>query len=54
MNSSAVDQKQRFDDSERCLELFKRNKKDLFMWYVIMDVKYIHYYTLQSNHQSAI
>ena len=49
-----VDQKQqRVDDSERCLELFQRNKKDFFMQYVTMDETWIHHYTLESNRQSA-
>ena len=41
-----VDQKQQgVDDSERCLELFQRNKKDFFMRYVTMDKTLIHHYT---------
>ena len=32
-----VDQKQqRVDDPEHCLEMFKYNKNDFFMWYVTM------------------
>ena len=38
-----VNQKQQFvDGSERCLELFLRVKKDLFMWYVTMGKTWIH------------
>jgi histone-lysine N-methyltransferase SETMAR len=49
-----VDQKQqRVDDSERCLELFQRNKKNFFMRYVTMDETWIHHYTPESNRQSA-
>ena len=49
-----VDQKQhRVDDSERCLELFKRGRKDFLRRYVTMDEKWIHHYTLESNRQSA-
>lgn len=49
-----VDQKQqRVDNSERCLELFQRNKKDFFMRYVTMDETWIHHYTPESNRQSA-
>ncbi|CAK9803082.1 Protein GVQW3 [Anthophora quadrimaculata] len=40
------DQKQqRLGDSERCLELFKRDKKDFLRRYVTMDETWIHYYT---------
>lgn len=49
-----VDQKQqRVDDSEHCLDLFKRNKKDFFMRYVTMDETWIHHYTPESNPQST-
>lgn len=49
-----VDQKQqRVDDSEECLELFRRNKKDFFMRYVTMDETWIHHFTPESNRQSA-
>ena len=46
---------QRLDDSERwrCLELFQRNKKVFFMWYVTIDETWIHPYTPESNRQSA-
>ena len=38
-----VDQnQQRVDDSTHCLELFQRNKKDFFMWYLTMDETWIH------------
>ena len=48
------DQKQQHvDDSERCLVLFQRNKKDFFMWYVRMDEIWIYHYTPESNRQSA-
>jgi histone-lysine N-methyltransferase SETMAR len=49
-----VDQKQqRVDDSERCLELFMRNKKDFLRRYVTMDETWIHHHTPESNRQSA-
>ena len=49
-----VDIKQQcVDDSERCLELFQRNKKDFFMRCVAMDETWIHHYTPESNWQSA-
>lgn len=49
-----VDQKQqRIDDSERCLELFKRNKRDFLRRYVTMDETWIHHFTPESNRQSA-
>lgn len=48
------DQKQqRVDDSERCLELFKRNKKDFLCRYVTMDETWIHHYTPESKRSSA-
>ncbi|CAK9826871.1 Histone-lysine N-methyltransferase SETMAR [Anthophora retusa] len=48
------DQKrQRVDDSERCLELFKRDKKDFLRRYVTMDETWIHYYTPESKRSSA-
>ncbi|XP_076641941.1 protein GVQW3-like [Halictus rubicundus] len=44
------DQKQqRVDDSERCFELFKRNKKDFLRRYVTMDETWIHLYTPERN-----
>ena len=49
-----VDQEQqRVDDSERCLELSQRNKKDVFMRYVTMIETWIHHYTPESNRQLA-
>ena len=47
------EKQQRVDNSEHCLKLFQRNKKDFFMRYVIMDETWIHHYTLKSNQQSA-
>ena len=49
-----VDQKQRIDDSERCLQLFQRNKKEFLREYVTMDETWINYFTLESNRQSAV
>lgn len=49
-----IDQKQqRIDDSERCLELFNRNKKDFLRRYVTMDETWIHHYTPESKRQSS-
>lgn len=49
-----VDQKQqRIDDSERCLELFRRNKNDFLRRYVTMDETWIHHYTPESKRQSS-
>lgn len=49
-----VDQKQqRIDDSERCLEIFKRDKKDFLRRYVTMDETWIHHYTPESKRQSS-
>ena len=48
------DQKQqRVDDSERCLELFKRGKKDFLRRYVTMDGTWIHHYTSETKRLSA-
>lgn len=48
------DQKQqRIDDSEHCLMLFKRNKKDFLRRYVTMNETWIHHYTPESNRSSA-
>lgn len=48
------DQKQeRVDDSEQCLELFKRNKPEFLRRYVTMDETWIHHYTPESSRQSA-
>ena len=52
--SSTPDQKQqRVEDSERCLELFKRGKKDFLRRYVTMDETWIHYYTPETKISSA-
>ena len=48
-----VDQKQRVDDSERCLQMFQRNKKDFLHKYVTMDETWIHQFPPESNRQSA-
>ncbi|XP_055310682.1 protein GVQW3-like, partial [Sitodiplosis mosellana] len=49
-----VDQKQqRVDDSEACLELFRRNEKDFLRRYVTMDETWIHHFTPESNRQSS-
>ena len=48
------DQKQqRVEDSERCLELFKRGKKDVLRQYVTMDETWIHHYTPETKWSSA-
>ena len=48
------DQKQqRVGDSERCLELFKRGKKDFLRRCVIMDETWIHHYTPGTKVSSA-
>lgn len=50
-----VDQKQqRVDDSEQCLELFKRNKLEFFRRYVTMDETWLHYFNPESHRQSAL
>ena len=49
-----VDQKrQRVVDSERCLELFRRNKPNFLRRYVTMDETWIHHYTPESKQSSA-
>ncbi|GFS58418.1 mariner transposase [Trichonephila clavipes] len=49
-----VDQKQQcIGNSERCLELFKRNKQDFLRRYVTMDETWIYYYTPESRRSSA-
>ena len=49
-----VDQKrQRVVDSERCLELFRRNKPNFLRGYVTMDETWIHHYTSESKRSSA-
>ena len=48
-----VDQKQqRHKDSERCLQLFRRNEKEFLRRYLTMDEKLIHQFTPESNCQS--
>ena len=48
------DQKpQRVEDSERCLELFKRGKKDFLRRCVIMDEIWIHHNTPETKKSSA-
>ena len=48
------DQKQqRVDNSERCLELFKRGKKVFLRRYVTMSETWIHYYTPETKISSA-
>ena len=44
---------QRVDDSERCLELFKRGKNDFLRWYVTMDETWIDHYTPETKKSSA-
>ena len=48
-----VNQKQRVDDSERCLQLFQHNKKEFLYKYVTMDETWIQHFTPKSNRQSA-
>ena len=49
-----VDQKQKcVDDSERCLQLLEHNKKEFLHKCVTMDETWIHYFTPESNWQSA-
>ena len=49
-----VDQKrQRVVDSERYLELFRRNKPNFLRLYVTMDETWIRYYTPESKRSSA-
>ena len=48
------DQKQqRVEDSERCLELFKRGKKDFLRWYVTMDETWINHFAPKTKISSA-
>ena len=45
-----VDQKQQhIDNSEHCLQLFQRNKKEFLCKYLTMDETGIHHFTLESN-----
>ena len=49
-----VDQNhQRVDDSDRCLQLFQRSKKDFLLKYVTMDETWIHHFTLELNWWTA-
>ena len=49
-----VDQKrQRVVDSERCLELFRRNKPNFLRWYVTMNETWTRHYTPGSKRSSA-
>ena len=45
--------KQRVEDSKRCLELFKRGKKNFPHRYVTMDETWIHHYTPETKRSSA-
>ena len=48
------DQKQqRVEDSERCLKLFKRRKKDFVPRYLTMNETWIHHYTPDTKRSSA-
>ena len=48
------DQKQQCaEDSERCLEQFKRDKKDFLRRYVTMDETWIHHYTPETKRSSG-
>ena len=47
-----VDQK-RCVDSECCLRLFQRNKKEFLCKYVRIDETWIHHFIMKSNQQSA-
>ena len=44
---------QSIEDSECCLELFKRGKKDFLRRYVTMDETWIHHYTPETERSSA-
>ena len=44
---------QRVEDSERCLELFKRGEKDFLRRYVTMDKTWIHHDTPETRRSSA-
>ena len=44
---------QRFEKSERCLELFKLGKRDFPRRYVTMDKTWIHHYTPETKRSSA-
>lgn len=48
------DQKQqRVDDSKRCLEIFRHNKKDFLRCYITMDETWIHHFNPESRIQAA-
>ena len=44
---------QRIHDSERCLKLFTRNKKDFLRRYITMDETWIYHFTPESKRASA-
>ena len=46
---TADQKRQHVVDSERCLELFRRNKPNFLCRYVTMDETWIHHYTLRSQ-----
>ena len=49
-----VNQKQqRIDDSDCCLQLFQRNKKEILHKHVTMDETWIHHFTPKPNRQLA-
>ena len=48
-----VDQKQRVDDYDRCLQLFQRIKKGFLRKYVTIKETWIHHFTPESNMQLA-
>ena len=48
-----VDQKQRINNSEHCLQQFQCNKNEFSCKYVTMDETWIQHFTLESNWQSA-
>ena len=49
-----VEQKQqRIHDSERCLKLFTRNKKDFLRRYITINETWIHHFTPESKRASA-
>ena len=50
---SMEQKQQRIDDSESCLSLFTRNKKDFLRRYVTMDETWIHHFTPESHRQSS-
>ena len=41
------------EDSERCLKLFKRGKKDFQRRYVTIDETWIYHYTLETKRSSS-